>query len=140
MWNEYLTFILEEEDRRKKKKSAPASRIFNRAGNSGTVRMAEYREIDYEDLIAEEMGMKYRHQLCPHCWSKKKYKVTGRVKEEAGKKTKFVATDGSPAVEFKVERAVAPRGGIFEPELRNGKSDEEVQLLLWEHLIDTMFK
>ena len=88
----------EEDKRRKKKKSGPALRIFNRAGNSGTVRMAEYREIDYEDLIAEEMGMKYRHQLCPHCWSKKKYKVTGRVKEEAGKKTKFVATDGSPAV------------------------------------------
>ena len=62
----------------------------------------EIREIEYEDLTAPEMGIKSRYQLCPHCWAKGKYEVTGKIKTGRNGKKQLVPTEEIPPTPFSI--------------------------------------
>ena len=79
-----------------------STRIFLAAGNPEEVEMVEKRTIEYEDLIAPEMGMRFRYQLCQHCYAKNKYTVTGLIQIEGNKKPKFVETTATPITQFSI--------------------------------------
>ena len=108
-----------ETERLERSSSTPSSSLDSSSSSreNSTVRMApEWREIEYEDLISEKMGLSHRYMLCKHCFIKKKYKIIGRLRIEDGKKPVFdgtAAVSGAESIPFSIKRDSVNKAGIF---------------------------